>query len=102
MAEVVLLKLLSNMTREEFNLKYEQWIPQGWSGLDFDVEQVTEYLDQVMQDMIIIPGFELHQIKTKWDWPRFYFATDFKDKGLELAIAVKVQERINTIIKQNR
>ena len=90
------------MTREEFNLKYEQWIPQGWSGLDFDVEQATEYLDQVMQDMIRIPGFELHQIKMKWDWPRFYFATDFKDKGLELAIAVKVQERINTIIKQNR
>ena len=102
MAELVLLKLLSNMTREEFNLKYEQWIPQGWSGLDFDVEQATEYLDQVMQDMIRIPGFELHQIKMKWDWPRFYFATDFKDKGLELAIAVKVQERINTIIKQNR
>jgi hypothetical protein len=48
------------MTREEFNLKYEQWIPQGWSGLDFDVEQATEYLDQVMQDMIRIPGFELH------------------------------------------
>ena len=90
------------MTREEFNLKYEQWIPQGWSGLDFDVPQVTEYLDQVMQDMIRIPGFELHQIKMKWDWPRFYFATDFKDKGLELAIAVKVQERINAIIKQNR
>ena len=90
------------MTREEFNHKYEQWIPQGWSGLDFDVEQVTEYLDQVMQDMIRIPGFELHQIKMKRDWPRFYFATEFKDKGLELAIAVKVQERINTIIKQNR
>ena len=102
MAELVLLKLLSNMTREEFNHKYEQWIPQGWSGLDFDVEQATEYLDQVMQDMIRIPGFELHQIKMKRDWPRFYFATDFKDKGLELAIAVKVQERINTIIKQNR
>ena len=90
------------MTRDEFNAKYKQWIPQGWSGLDFDVEQVTEYLDQVMQDLVLIPGFELHQIKMKWDWPRFYFATDFKDKGLELAIAVKVQERINTIIKQNR
>ena len=90
------------MTQQEFNAKYKQWIPQGWSGLDFDMPQVTEYLDQVMQDMIMIPGFELHQIKMKWDWPRFYFATSFKDKGLELAIAVKVQERINTIIKQNR
>ena len=88
------------MTREEFNSKYAQWIPQGWSGLDFDVPQVTEYLDQVMQDLVLIPGFELHQIKLKFDWPRFYFTTDFKDKGLELAIAVKVQEQINAIIKQ--
>ena len=87
------------MTREEFNHKYKQWIPEGWSGLDFDIPQVTEYMDTVMQDMIMIPGFELHQIKLKFDWPRFYFATDFKDKGLELALAVKIQERINAIIK---
>ena len=81
-------------------LLYKQWIPQGWSGLDFDVPQVTEYLDQVMQDLVLIPGFELHQIKLKFDWPRVYFTTDFKDKGLELAIAVKIQEQINAIIKQ--
>jgi len=87
------------MTQNEFNHKYKQWIPEGWHGLEFDVPQVTEYMDQIMQDMILIPGFELHQIKLKWDWPRFYFTTDFKDKGLELAIAVKVQERINAIIK---
>ena len=88
------------MTREEFNAKYKQWIPQGWSGLEFDVPQVTEYLDAVMQDLVLIPGFELHQIKLKFDWPRFYFTTDFKNKDTELAIAVRVQERINTIIKQ--
>jgi hypothetical protein len=35
----------------------------------------------------------------KFNWPRFYFTTSFKDKGLELAIAVKVQEQINAIIK---
>ena len=100
MVEYVSPKTLSNsMTREEFNHKYKQWIPEGWSGLDFDIPQVTEYMDQIMQDMILIPGFELHQIKLKWDWPRFYFTTDFKDKGLELAITVKVQERINAIIK---
>ena len=87
------------MTREEFNAKYKQWIPEGWSGLDFDIPQVTEYLDQVMQDLVLIPGFELHQIKLKFDWPRFYFTTSFKDKGLELAIAVKIQEQINAIIK---
>jgi len=92
----------SLMTQNEFNAKYKQWIPEGWSGLDFDILEVTEYMDQIMQDMILIPGFELHQIKLKFDWPRFYFTTDFKDKGTELAIAVKVQERINAIIKQTK
>ena len=87
------------MTQSEFNHKYKQYIPQGWSGLEFDIEAVTDYLDRIMQDMILIPGFELHQIKLKFDWPRFYFTTDFKDKGLELAITVKVQEQIRKLIK---
>jgi hypothetical protein len=90
------------MTREEFNHKYKQWIPEGWYGLEFDVPQVTEYMDLVMQDMTLIPGFELHQIKLKFDWPRFYFTTNFKNKDLELAITVRVQERINAIIKQTK
>jgi hypothetical protein len=87
------------MTQNEFNKKYEQWIPEGWSGLDFDTPQVTEYMDQIMQDMIRIPGFELHQIKMKFDWPRFYFSTGFKEKALELAIAVRVQEEISKLVK---
>jgi hypothetical protein len=52
-----------------------------------------------MQDMIRIPGFELHQIKIKRDWPRFYFTTGFKEKALELAIAVKIQEEISKLVK---
>lgn len=87
------------MTQQEFNHKYKQWIPEGWSGLEFDVQEVNEYLDQVMQDLVLIPGFELQQCKMKFDWPRFYFTTDFKDKGLELAITVKVQEQIGAILK---
>ena len=90
------------MTQQEFNAKYKQWIPEGWSGLDFDVPQVTEYLDQVMQDLVLIPGFELHQIKMKFDWPRVYFTTDFKDKALELAIAMRIQEDINKIESKNK
>jgi len=88
------------MTQTEFNQKYRQWIPQGWEGLEFDIEAVTEYMDKIMQDMIMIPGFELHQIKMKWDWPRFYFTTDFKEKALELAIVVKVQEEISRLVKK--
>jgi len=87
------------MTQQEFNAKYKQWIPNGWSGLEFDIPEVTEYMERVMQDMILIPGFELHQIKMKSNWPRFYFTTDFKQKALELAIAVKVQEEISRLVK---
>ena len=99
MVEDVSHKPLCNMTREEFNLKYKQYIPEGWSGLDFDKPEVTEYLDKEMQDLIMIPGFELHQIKMKFDWPRFYFSTNFQDKALELAIAMRIQEDINKIMK---
>lgn len=89
----------SLMTQQAFNAKYKPWIPAGWGGLEFEVTEVIEYLDLVMQDLVLIPGFELQQVKMKWDWPRFYFTTDFKDKGLELAITVKVQERIGAILK---
>ena len=99
MVEDVSHKPLSNMTQQEFNLKYKQYIPEGWSGLDFDKPEVTEYLDKEMQDLIMIPGFELHQIKMKFDWPRFYFSTNFQDKALELAIAMRIQEDINKIMK---
>lgn len=97
MVELVSHKPLFSMTREEFNLKYKQWIPEGWFGLEFDEPKVTEYLDKEMQDLIMIPGFELHQIKLKFDWPRFYFTTNFKNKGTELAIAMRIQEDVNKI-----
>jgi hypothetical protein len=87
------------MTQNEFNEKYKQWIPEGWSGLDFDKPEVTEYLDRIMMDLILIPGFRLQQCKMKFDWPRFYFTSHFEDKALELAIAMRVQEDINRIMK---
>jgi len=86
------------MTSKEFNDKYLVYIPEGWGGLEFDIPEVTEFLDTVMEDLIQIPGFELHQIKLKFDWPRFYFTTGFKNKVLELAITVKVQEEIRVRI----
>ena len=55
------------MTASEFNKKYDKYIPEGWYGLSFDIPNVTEYLDKVMEDLITIPGFELHQIKLKFN-----------------------------------
>jgi hypothetical protein len=90
------------MTAKEFNEKYKQYIPEGWGGLEFDIPVVTEYLDnEVMQDLITVPGFELHQIKLKFGMARFYFITDWKNKYLEAAIEFKIEEMINKLIKTN-
>jgi hypothetical protein len=89
------------MDADEFNQKYKQYIPDGWYGLGFSIPDVTEYLDKAMQDLITIPGFELHQVKLKFNMARFYFETGWKDKGLEAALEIKIESKINELVKQN-
>lgn len=88
------------MTSEEFNNKYKDYIPQGWSGLEFDIPEVTEYLDKLMEDLIQIPGFELHQVKLKFSMARFYFEIGWKDKSLEAALQFHIEDTINELIKK--
>jgi hypothetical protein len=88
------------MTSEEFNNKYRDYIPQGWYGLGFDIPEVTEYLDKAMEDLIQIPGFELHQVKLKFGMARFYFETSWKDKSLEAALQFRIEDTINDLIKK--
>lgn len=89
------------MTSQEFNEKYKQHIPDGWYGLGFDIPEVTEYLDKVMEDLILIPGFELHQVKLKFNMARFYFETNWKDKHLESALENKIEGEINKLVKEH-
>ena len=89
------------MTAEEFNEKYKQYIPEGWYGLGFNISDVTDYLDNVMEELILIPGFELHQIKLKFNTARFYFETNWKDKTLEAALMIKIESRINELVKEH-
>jgi hypothetical protein len=89
------------MTANEFNEKYKPYIPEGWYGLGFDISEVTDYLDKEMEDLILIPGFELHQIKLKFNMARFYFETNWKDKSLEGALMFKIESRINELVKQH-
>ena len=88
------------MTQQEFNEKYEKYIPEGWYGLSFDIPEVTEYLDGVMQDLITIPGFELHQVKLKYNMARFYFNVSLKEEHLKLAIELAIEKKINEIVKK--
>ena len=89
------------MTVREFNEKYKPYIPQGWYGLEFDIPDVTDYLDKVMEDLVMIPGFELHQVKLKFNMARIYFETKWKDKSLETELEIKIENQINKLVKQH-
>jgi len=89
------------MTAKEFNEKYKLYIPEGWYGLEFDIPEVTDYLDKEMEDLILIPGFELHQVKLKFNMARFYFETNWKDKGLEGALQNRIEDKINQLVKEH-
>jgi hypothetical protein len=60
------------MTSEDFNFKYSLYIEEGFTGLQFDVPEVTEFLDKVFQDFARICGFQFCQIKSKFSFFRFY------------------------------
>lgn len=60
------------MTAEEFNTKYIDYIEEGFSGLEVDIEPITQWLDGIMNILIKIPEFKLKQIKLKFDMFRFY------------------------------
>ena len=89
------------MVADDFNQKYKKYIPNGWYGLGFNIPEVTEYLDKVMEDLITMPGFELHQVKLKFNTARFYFETNWKDKSLEMALESKIESKINELVKQH-
>ena len=88
------------MNSEQFNEKYKQYIPSGWYGLSFDIPEVTEYLDNIMQDLITIPGFKLFQIKLKFGMARFYFETSWISAHLEAALVFRIEDNINQLVKE--
>lgn len=89
------------MNSNEFNEKYKDYISEGFYGLGFDIPEVTEYLDKVMEDLITIPNFKILQIKLKFNMPRFYFETSWKNKHLEGALENKIENDINKLVKEH-
>jgi hypothetical protein len=87
------------MTQLEFNTKYKQYIPNGWGGLEFDIPQVTDFLDSIMErGMVNLPDFQLHQIKLKFGMCRFYFQTSIENKKLESIIEFGIEQQVNNIL----
>jgi hypothetical protein len=87
------------MTQQEFNTKYKQYIPEGWGGLEFDIPEVTDYLDSIMDyGLVNLPDFKLHQIKLKFGMNRFYFETSMENKKLEAIIEFGIEQQVNNIL----
>jgi hypothetical protein len=87
------------MTQQEFNTKYKQCIHEGWGGLEFDIPEVTDYLDSIMEvGLVNLPDFKLHQIKLKFGMCRFYFETSIENKKLEAIIEFGIEQQVNNIL----
>ena len=84
------------MRASEFNKKYKDYIEVGFEeqGLEFDIPQVTKWLDNIFQDLILIPDFTYAQIKIKFGMARFYTTL----KSVQLTFLI--EEKINTLLKQ--
>jgi len=94
------------MTAQEFNEKYKEYIEcreyvgkdgetkkQYFGGLEFDIPEVTEFLDSIFKDLILIPNFTYSQIKMKFGASRFY--SSLQSSQLNWLI----ENEINRIIK---
>lgn len=57
---------------DEFNEKYKDYLEEGHYGLALDNLDALEYLDNKFQGYIKIPGFSYSQIKSKFNFFRFY------------------------------
>jgi len=88
------------MTANEFNKKYKAYIPEEYWGLEFDIPEVTTYLDSIMEGGLVkLPGFKLHQIKLKFGMCRFYYHCTLP-LSLQTIIEYGIEDEVNNIIKR--
>lgn len=85
------------MTSSEFNEKWKSHIEVGYSGLEFDIPIVTDYLDYVFEYLVKIGNFKISQIKLKFNRTMIYSNlreeyTWLIEMGMEMAIDRLVQE----------
>lgn len=94
------------MTATEFNAKYGAFIKvqryenkfgdiveQKFDGLEFDIPEVTEYLDRAFEGLIQIPDFTYSQIKLKYGMTRFYSTAPSK-------LNYEIEKDIDNLIKK--
>lgn len=87
------------MTPKEFNEKYKDYLEEHYYGLDISYPSVVNYLDEIFQELIKIPGFKYSQIKLKFNTCRFY--TNLFDIVPKLShfISYQIENKINTLVE---
>ena len=87
------------MTTNEFNEKYGEYIEEGHYGLAIAIPTVIDYLDEVFEGLIKVPGFKYTKIKLKFSMCRFY--TNLYDVmgGLGGKINDMVEKDINFLVR---
>lgn len=86
-------------TIEEFNNKYKEYIDEGHSGMSINEPSVLAYVDQVFNDLTLIPGFKYQEIKTKFGLARVYTNLEDIMPFAGRIINQELEEKINFILK---
>lgn len=89
------------MTLKEFNNKYKDYIEEGFDGLEFDIPEVTKFLDDIFENVLTkIPGFQYSQIKLKFNMTRFY--TNLKSMHMMMLVEEKIDRLIEHQDNENK
>lgn len=65
------------MTTDEFNIKWEKYLEDGFDGLTIEDQKVIEYLDnEFIKETKVNPSFNYAQIKMKFGTSRVYANSD--------------------------
>lgn len=81
------------MTTNEFNEKYKDYLEAGHYGLAISIPSVITYLDEKFKDLIQIPDFRYSQIKLKFNSSRFYCSPI----GIETS---DIEQEIDRLVKE--
>lgn len=80
------------MTCEQFNKKWENYLEPMHYGVDINIVEVLDYLDNEFQNLIKNKNFSYSQIKIKYGACRIYC------KGVNPDIVQDIEIQINKIL----
>jgi hypothetical protein len=82
------------MTTIEFNDKYDAYLEEGHYGLDIEIPEVIQYLDEKFQELVLVPGFSYSQIKLKFNMSRVYM------EPYDVINTGEIETRIDEIVRE--